>query len=122
MARLRAFVAGHLKLVESHPALAEVLTVELRQSTKFMREYKSPAFAKYLRTLTEILAAGQLAGELRPDFDPKLTARAIFGSVDELALSWIVSRKRLDLEEAANQVVRLFLHGLGHADPKDSRP
>src|SRR5262252_4028742 len=44
-AKLRRFVEMHLGLCEQHRALVEVLTVELRQSAKFMREYKNPRFA-----------------------------------------------------------------------------
>ena len=40
--RLKCFIELHLRMVAERPALAEVMTVELRQSAKFMREYKAP--------------------------------------------------------------------------------
>src|SRR5438045_2956591 len=41
--QLRAFIRTYLRLVADEPAAAEVLTIELRQSSKFMKEYDNPA-------------------------------------------------------------------------------
>src|SRR5687767_15687178 len=38
--QLHAFIRTYLKLVHDEPAAAEVLTIELRQSSKFMKEYE----------------------------------------------------------------------------------
>src|ERR1700730_15628064 len=38
--KLREVVLTHFAMVEAQPQLAEVLTVELRQSSKFIKEYK----------------------------------------------------------------------------------
>ena len=46
--KLSMFIEQHLSMVEQHPELAEVLIVELRQSSKFMREYRPVKFAEYL--------------------------------------------------------------------------
>src|SRR5438477_7485595 len=43
-ARIRRIVRLHLELVESNRAMAEVITVELRQSAKFIKEYANPKF------------------------------------------------------------------------------
>src|SRR5215470_2726160 len=44
-AQLRAFIHTYLQLVSDEPTVAEVLTIELRQSSKFMKEYDNPQFA-----------------------------------------------------------------------------
>src|SRR6266540_582391 len=49
--RLIAFLHTYVALVADNPALAEVLTVELRQSEKFMKEYQSRQFADFLKLL-----------------------------------------------------------------------
>ena len=41
-ARLRRIVKLHLELVEKNRDMAEVISVELRQSSKFIREYSNP--------------------------------------------------------------------------------
>src|SRR5262245_55757880 len=65
LARLRRFIEMHLELVENRRELVEVLTVELRQSSKFMREYKNPKFAEFLKILAAVIDEGQRSGELR---------------------------------------------------------
>ena len=49
--QLRAFIRTYLQLVHDEPAAAEVLTIELRQRSKFMKEYENPQFADFLRML-----------------------------------------------------------------------
>src|SRR6478735_5146331 len=44
-AQRRAFIRTYLQLVSEEPTVAEVLTIELRQSSKFMKEYDNPQFA-----------------------------------------------------------------------------
>src|SRR5512140_1368151 len=52
--QLRAFIRTHIQLVHDEPAATEVLTIELRQSSKFMKEYDNPEFVDFLRTLGSI--------------------------------------------------------------------
>jgi TetR/AcrR family fatty acid metabolism transcriptional regulator len=111
--RLRAVVRLHLELIEKYPAMAEVVTVELRQSAKFIKEYSNPKFAEFLRLIARAVADGQMAGELRSDLDPPLVARALFGALDEIALSWLVrGQGKVDLGRAAEQLGHIFIDGL----------
>src|SRR5579871_6777771 len=66
LAQLRAFIRTYLQLVADERQAAEVLTIELRQSAKFMTEYDNPGFADFLRLLGGIMAAAQDRGELDP--------------------------------------------------------
>jgi TetR/AcrR family fatty acid metabolism transcriptional regulator len=91
--RLRCFIELHLRMVAERPTLAEVMTVELRQSSKFMREYKAPQFGAYLALLSEIISYGQERGEISASLDPSLTRRIIFGALDELSLYWVSTQK-----------------------------
>ncbi len=85
--------------------------MELRQSSKFMKEYKNPKFAAFLKMMTDILEEGRDAGVLRSDIDLSLIARALFGMLDELALSWVLGR-RFELTQGANQLFGLFMTGM----------
>jgi TetR/AcrR family fatty acid metabolism transcriptional regulator len=112
-ARLMRVVKLHLELVESNRHMAEVISVELRQSSKFIREYANPLFAEFLRLIAGAVADGQKAGELRADIDPQLLARSLFGALDEIALAWLVKGKeKMDLSRAAEQLGHLFIDGL----------
>ena len=86
--KLRTFVRVHFEMVGRNPELAEVLTVELRQSGKFMRDADMRAFGRYLGIAARIVAEGQAAGEFSPDLRPRRVARMLFGAIDELSLEW----------------------------------
>jgi len=49
--KLRRVIVSHLEFVQQNPELAEVLTVELRQSSKFLKEYKASKFGALLKLI-----------------------------------------------------------------------
>jgi TetR/AcrR family fatty acid metabolism transcriptional regulator len=111
--RLRSVVRLHLDLIEKNRHMAEVICVELRQSSKFIKEYANPKFAEFLRLIAGAVADGQAAGELRRDLDPPVISRALFGALDEIALAWLVKGPpRVDLVRAGEQLGHLFIDGL----------
>ena len=122
---LRAFIRTHMQILADHPTATEVLTIELRQSSKFMKEYDNPAFVDFLRTLGGILAAAQEAGEFDDAIPPHIAARMIFGLLDELALAWVLARtpsinggspgtrpKKFDIVRAADWIIHMVETGL----------
>jgi TetR/AcrR family fatty acid metabolism transcriptional regulator len=133
--QLRAFIHTYLKLVSDEPTVAEVLTIELRQSSKFMKEYDNPQFADFLRMLGGIIADGQARGALDAAVPPHIAARMIFGILDELALAWVLGKqpvraaaaaaspapgtrpKKFDIVRAADWVVALVTGGLEQPGP-----
>lgn len=110
--RLRCLIHLHLRLVEEHKELAQVLHVELRQSEKFMREYQGEKVINYLKKIQGIVLEGQEQGVFRKDLDARVIRRSIFGSLDEVALKWVLTKKKEPLEQRATQLADLFLHGL----------
>ena len=129
--QLHAFIKTYLQLVHDEPAAAEVLTIELRQSSKFMKEYENPQFVDFLRMLGGIITAGQERGDLDDTVPPHVAARMIFGVLDELALAWVLGKtpsistgspsarpKKFDIVRAADWVVGLVTNGLGR-QPKE---
>jgi TetR/AcrR family fatty acid metabolism transcriptional regulator len=116
--RLVAFLDTYAHMVVDNPALAEVLTVELRQSSKFMKEYQSRQFGDFLRLLAGLVSDGQEAGEFARELPAPVVARAIFGMLDELALAWLLGRgEKFDILRAAGHVGSLVLQGLQRRDP-----
>ncbi len=112
-AKLQAFIGSHLRMVQEHPNLAEVLTVELRQSAKFVKDHANPQFGEYLKILASIIASGQADGSFDPEIPAPIAARGIFGMVDELALAWLLGEEqKFDIVRAADWVGSLILRGL----------
>src|SRR5204863_4271751 len=73
--KLRRCVELHLLLAQRDRPLAEVLTIELRQSRKFMKEYDNPRFSEYLSLLTGLITQGQTTGLFRAELQARTGAR-----------------------------------------------
>jgi len=111
--KIEKFALTHLKLIELNKNMAEIIQVELRQSTKFMKEYKNEKFLQYLNVIAEIIREGQAKGIFKNDVIPGVAKRAFFGALDEMSRFWVLStHKKYDIETAAKQISGYFLHGL----------
>ncbi|WP_456430736.1 TetR/AcrR family transcriptional regulator [Thermosulfuriphilus sp.] len=118
--KLERFAYLHLSLVEENRDLAEVIQVELRQSTKFMKEYRNKKFAEYVNIISGIVRAGQAQGVFRSDVMPGVFKRAFFGALDEMSRFWILSpRKKYSIATAARQISSFFLEGILAEDFRD---
>lgn len=111
--QLQIFAMQHMKMVKERKDLAEVLQMELRQSNKFMREYRNTKFIEYVDIVSRIIHKGQDAGVFRTDVMPGVAKRALFGALDETARLWILSpNNQYTIEEAAEQISKIFLSGI----------
>ena len=111
--KIERFALNHLKLIEQNKDVAEIIQVELRQSSKFMKEYKNEKFAEYLNLIGDIIQEGQKEGIFKNDIIPGIAKRAFFGALDEMSRFWVLSsRRKYDIETAAKQISEYFLSGL----------
>ncbi|MBI4511680.1 MAG: TetR/AcrR family transcriptional regulator [Deltaproteobacteria bacterium] len=111
--KLQRFFKAYLGMVETHRHATEIITIELRQSAKFMKDYANPRFAEFLKLLAGIIDEGQASGTFVSGTPPTVLARAIFGLLDELALMWVTTKgDKIDIRKAADWVGRLVLEGL----------
>lgn len=112
-ARLRRLIELQLGLLEGQRELAEVVTVNLRQSSKLLKQYAAPLFTEYLDVIAGVIKEGQAARVVRADLNPRVAARAIWGALDALALTWAIGHgEPSHLRRAASQVADVFLNGL----------
>jgi TetR/AcrR family transcriptional regulator, fatty acid metabolism regulator protein len=110
--RLRVAIRHHLETLGRDRSLAVVSQVELRHSLKYMTLFSQHEVADYLNLLRDIVAHGQSEGVFRRTLHPQLVAKAIFGILDEMVTSWILSEKDHSLEDQADQIADLVLTGL----------
>ena len=111
--RLREIARLHLDRLGRDRPLAIVFQVELRQSTKFMERFSATYLRDYLGIIRDVVADGQARGAFRRGVNPTLAAKLIFGAHDEMATNWILSRRRYSLVAEADQIVDLFVGGVG---------
>ncbi len=113
--RVRKIMELQLGLLEEQRDLAEVITVNLRQSSSLLKEYAAPLFTRYLELIANMIADGQKDGTFRDDINPRVAARALWGGLDGIALTWALSDKTPKpnkLRKAATQYASIFLEGL----------
>ena len=110
--KLRRIASLHLERLGADRDLAIVFQVELRGSTKFMREFSAAGFAEYLTLLREIFEEGQNAGVFRKELHAKAAAKVLFGALDEMATNWIISKRSYKLAPMADVVMDVFLNGV----------
>ena len=110
--RLRTAVRHHLETAGRDRALAVVSQVELRHSLKFLSLFSQQEVADYLNVIRKIVEHGQGQEAFRRNVHPQLAAKAIFGVLDEMVTSWMLSEKDYDLGAQADQVADFILTGL----------
>ena len=118
--RLLRFFERYAQFTEEEPALAEVLTVQLRESGKLMKQIASQKFGEFLQLLVRLIEEGQRSGVFRADAPARTVARAMFGALDELSLSWVMSDARWKLSQSCREVLDVFLRGLVAAPSSSS--
>jgi TetR/AcrR family fatty acid metabolism transcriptional regulator len=115
--KLRVFVKKHLQMVEENPCLAEVIQVELRQSNKFMKDYRNQRFREYLNLLADIVLEGQRKGLFRLDVNPSIVKRVIFGALDEMSTFWVLAKQRIySVEDVSQQINDILINGVAVPD------
>lgn len=115
--KLKIFIRTHLNFVKKNPQLAQVFQLELRQSNKFIKEYTGSKLKEYLDLIGTIISQGQREGTIRPDIHPGLAKRALFGALDEIATHWVLLKNsKYDLEQSAEQIAEIFIHGVRPID------
>jgi len=113
LGKLRIFVDNHMGLLEREGGLIEVLQVELRQSNKFLKDYTPVKFFEYLEVISDILEEGKREGVFRADLNVRVARRAIFGALDEICLTYVLSRKPMyHPSVTAEELYRILAEGL----------
>ncbi len=111
--KLRLCIRTYFQLFAQNRALAEVVSVELRQSHKFMREYVPVKFAEYLNIISRVVRDGKDRGVFRADILPGVIKRALFGALDELMVYLVMTPvPKYEIETLVEQCSALFLRGL----------
>lgn len=131
-AKFRRVIELQLGLLEGQRDLAEVVTVNLRQSSRLLKQFAAPRFTEYLDVIAGLVADGQRQGVVRKDIHPRVLSRALWGALDGIAVTWALSRPEegrvstppepSHLQKAASQVASVFLEGVRARDERGEEP
>ncbi len=111
--RIQRIIELQLGLMEEQRDLAEVITVNLRQSSRLLKQYATPLFMQYIDVIAGVVRDGQEEGAFRKDLNPRVVARSLFGAIDAILLTWALGEgDPAALRKAATHCASLFLEGL----------
>ena len=111
--RITRIIELQLGLLEEQRDLAEVITVNLRQSSSLLKQYATPLFMEYIDVIAGLIREGQKEGAFRKDLNARVVARSLFGALDAILLTWALGEADpASLRKAAGHCASLFLEGL----------
>lgn len=111
--RLECLVRMHLAEFQKQPDMAACFQVELRQSSRFMRENVKGELQRYLDLIREIVEHGRRDGSFRNELPVRLVTHLIFGTLDEVVSTWVMSGMKYNLISLTGSLVDLFTKGIG---------
>lgn len=109
---LRKICEIHFTELEQNVNLAYVTQIELRQSSFELRKAIGHSVKPYIQLIEHILEQGVQEKSFRPDLDIKLTRLLLFGGMDEVVTSWLISGRKYSLSAQVDKTVEFFLKGL----------
>jgi len=113
--KIHEIISSHLQMIQEKPDMAQLLEIELRQSSKFIHSYKGTKFKEYLDIMADAFAEGQENGEFRNDIQPTIFKQILFGALDQIAINWTLSKsKKIDLKFSADQIAALIMNGISN--------
>ncbi|MCL6515717.1 MAG: TetR family transcriptional regulator [Alicyclobacillus sp.] len=110
--QLRALVELYLQELGAHPQLAMVTQVHLRQVDAGIRREIGDIMKPFYRALDDVIELGMRQGVFRPNINPRIARRMIFGTLDETVTAWVLPGGKYDLASLAEDVVDVLLYGL----------
>jgi TetR/AcrR family fatty acid metabolism transcriptional regulator len=110
--KLRRIVALHLSLLGEDRDLAVIFQVEFRHTLHVLELLSRSRIRDYLALIANVVEQGKAEGVFKADADALLTAKVVFGVLDEMVTDWVLSRKNTKLVSRAEPVSELLLGGL----------
>ncbi len=109
---LRKICEIHFSELENNIHMAYLTQIELRQSDLELRKEIGLALKRYIILIENILEKGKNDGSFRSDLDVKLVRLLIFGGMDEVVTSWLISGQKYSLTAQVGPTLDFFLRGI----------
>ncbi len=111
--KIRIQVADHLRLIETIPALPEIVLLHERDAALLeMRNRVLEAMADFRARLVALVEEGIAQGEFSAGIDAEDAASLLMGLIQHLVLRMIISRRPAGLVAEAERLLPLLFHGL----------
>jgi TetR/AcrR family fatty acid metabolism transcriptional regulator len=102
----------HFLNSEQNPDLAYVMQIELRQANLELRREIGQVVKSYYELIERIIVQGMKEGLFRQDLNPRMTRSLIFGAMDEMVTSWVVTGRKYSLSSQIEGTSRFLINAL----------
>ncbi len=110
--KIKIIVKMHIQFMEKNPDIANFLQIQLRQSNREIRLHIREEMRKYYHILGKILDEGIEKGLIRNDVNKRVIGSLIFGTVDEIVTSWVLSNRKDALSEKLEDIYKVIFDGI----------
>ena len=111
--RFANLIRAYLKTMEEDPSLGSIITMQVRQSRRFITDYDNRPLARFFAVLRSMIDDGIKQGIFRQDLSIDALRWMVFGSLDAFTLAWGLGRNSAtDLNELGEHLINLLLRGL----------
>lgn len=109
--KLRTIINSHFTTLYNNPRWAQLVQVELRACSVFMRGGSTPELREYIRVIEAVLEEGKREGLFDENLNIWVSARMLLGILDEFSTIWVL-KKRLDLPSLVDVVLDIYTKGI----------
>lgn len=110
--RLRYLVWRHLKTIEEDPAIAKLVTYEIKVDPNYRSMRIFELNKAYTRRTTEIIEQAIRSGEFVADVPIPIIRDMIYGCIDHNTWSYVRGEGRFELDATADYITHLIYRGL----------
>lgn len=110
--RLRYLIWRHLKSIEEDPAIAKLVTYEIKADSNYRSMRIFELNRAYTRRTTEIIEQAIRSGEFVADVPIPIIRDMIYGCIDHHTWSYVRGEGTFDLNATADYITHLVYRGL----------
>lgn len=110
--KLRKLLWNYFEYLSEHKSYAHLFVFELRRDKHFYdKDNKSLAY-EFTRIYRSVIKEGQDNGEFRPEISPQYILKLIFGTIDNMVITWLINEKAVPLIDNFEAFFDLVLHAI----------
>jgi TetR/AcrR family fatty acid metabolism transcriptional regulator len=111
--RLRRLIELHVGFFDKDPRLAKVFQLHLREVNPTIRAGIRPTTRAYFDLIEEVVRAGVASGDFDPELDVRLARTLLFGALDSMVTSWVLSDQSYSLSSRIGPIYTMLARALG---------
>ena len=113
LARLYTLVSRQLRFFDADKTLARAFEIHLREVNPVIRDGIRPTLRDYFVIIDEVIEEGKTAGDFDPLLDVAIARRLLFGGLEQVVTSWVLSRRNYSLVEVLDPLFTMLARAMG---------